>query len=256
MTQAEELILLGGASLKVSDLHVRQIQLNDLRSSDTGGIDKYHQLLSIISIGHEDILKCLRLEEKYSQLSEAERALFTSYYLLTEVPSLRQCLSEALSFFISEPLQWDGRRHVFCTDGNGGGSQGQISDDNYMAVRRAIMLSNCLSVDDVESQKFKGKRGRAIYERIMAGRAAAQKQKERSGTSDSLTLPSIVSAVAARHNSINLLNIWDLTIYQLYDQFAQLNKNFQVDVSSLKWAAWGTEQFDYSLWYKSTKDIK
>ena len=251
MTQSEELVLLGGAPFKVADIHVRQIQLNALRSS--GGIDQYHQFLSIISIQHEDILKCLQIEEKFNALPEVDRAQLTSFNLLTGAPSLRQCLSEALSFFILEPLQWDDHKHMYHTAGN---PCGQISDSNYMAVRRAIMLSNCLSVDDVESQKFKGKRGRAIYERIMAGRAAAQRQKEKSESWDPLTLPSIVSAVAARHNSINLLNIWELTIYQLYDQFAQLNKNFQVDVSSLKWAAWGTEQFDYSLWYKNAKNIK
>lgn len=85
----------------------------------------------------------------------------------------------------------------------------------------------------------------------MAGRAASQKQK--AADERALSLSSIISAVAARHHSLNILNIWDLTVYQLYDQFAQLNKSLQVDVSSMRWAAWGQEPFDFSLWYKDMK---
>lgn len=253
MTQAEEISLLGGMPLVAAGLHIRQIKLDELRRLDSGGVEKYHQLLSVISMGHGEILKCLQIEEKYFQLSEEERAPFTSYRLLTEVETLRQCLSEALSFFIVEPLEWEEHRKVFSVRGVRGQGGPSVSDQSYAEIRRSIMLSNCLTVDDLELQKFKGKRGRAIYERILAGRESARKAKQ-AASDEPLALPCIISAVSTRHNSLNLLNIWDMTIYQLYDQFTQLNKSFQVDVSSLKWAAWGTEQFDFSLWYKSVKN--
>lgn len=254
MTQTLELNLLSGNPiLAYGSVHVRQVKLRELSDPAICGLDRYHQFLSIISMGLDDILKCLQIEDKYAQLSPKEREIFTSFRLLVEVPSLRQCLYEALSFFILEPLRFDAQKAVFLVGDSNSFSE-SISDETYPIVRRAIMQTNCLTLDELNPPKFNGRRGRAIYERIKARGAAAKELKAKAGADGSLTLPNIVSAVSARHHSLNLTNIWSLTVYQLYDQFAQINKNFQIDVSSLKWAAWGSEQFDFSLWYKSQKN--
>ncbi len=68
-----------------------------------------------------------------------------------------------------------------------------------------------------------------------------------------INLANIISALSIQHNSYNMTNIWSLTVYQLYDQFFRLNIKTQVDINSMRWAAYGTEAFDYNLWFKSIK---
>lgn len=53
-----------------------------------------------------------------------------------------------------------------------------------------------------------------------------KKAKEKSAKPDpKLELPNIISAISACHSSINILNIWDLTVYQVYDLFARMQQN-------------------------------
>ena len=40
----------------------------------------------------------------------------------------------------------------------------------------------------------------------------------------SFSLWNIIGAVTSRHPSLNLTNIWQLTVYQLYDQFARIRE--------------------------------
>ena len=67
-----------------------------------------------------------------------------------------------------------------------------------------------------------------------------------------LALGNIISVVANKHPSINILNIWELTIYQLWDTFNRLSNNNIYDISALSVAVWGDEkkQFNISDWFK------
>lgn len=76
------------------------------------------------------------------------------------------------------------------------------------------------------------------------------KAKKKEQPSNDYTLPNIISAVCAKHSSLNLLNIWDLTILQLYDQFRRLNVITYESVEGLRWAAWGEDSIELSAWFK------
>ena len=60
----------------------------------------------------------------------------------------------------------------------------------------------------------------------------------------------MVSALAVQHNSLNLSNIWDLTVYQLYDQFFRQNNKNQLDIHAMNYAGWGGE-FDPTSWFRA-----
>jgi hypothetical protein len=69
-----------------------------------------------------------------------------------------------------------------------------------------------------------------------------------------MELPNLVAAVSAKHNSYNLFNIWGLTVYQLYDQFARIDIGVQLDIYGTRWAAWGQDAFDTGIWFKRLND--
>lgn len=52
--------------------------------------------------------------------------------------------------------------------------------------------------------------------KFTGGRQAAS---GKSSHNKDMELPNLVTAVAVQSNSINFINIWDLTIYQFYEQF-------------------------------------
>lgn len=69
------------------------------------------------------------------------------------------------------------------------------------------------------------------------------------GEAGGCELPNLISALCVQHNSINMCNVWDLTVYQLYDQFLRQSYLNQVNIHAMNYAGWGGE-FDPNDWYK------
>lgn len=106
---------------------------------------------------------------------------------------------------------------------------------------------------DISDIKFKNDAARRIYEKIH------KSEIERSNDEKidyNLSIPNLISKVSAKHPSINILNIWDLTVFQLLDQFMTLQGNAFYDIDSARVSTWGDEKktFDATLWYKNTYD--
>ena len=57
------------------------------------------------------------------------------------------------------------------------------------------------------------------------------------GEAGGCELPNLISALCVQHNSINMCNVWDLTVYQLYDQFLRQSYLNQVNIHAMNYAA-------------------
>lgn len=68
-----------------------------------------------------------------------------------------------------------------------------------------------------EEYEFLTEEARLKYDEMQRKKANAFKPKSK------INLQSIVSAVASKSNSLNISNIWDLTIYQVYDNYKRLD---------------------------------
>ena len=68
-----------------------------------------------------------------------------------------------------------------------------------------------------------------------------------------MELGNIVSAVANKSHSLNIANIWNLTVYQVWDCFARLSTNNIFDIQCMSVAAWGNSSntFDATTWFKT-----
>lgn len=86
-----------------------------------------------------------------------------------------------------------------------------IDSDNYEEIKKVIMLQNCVKKPEKKSKK------------LLKFEARLAKMRKKYGKENDTSLIEIVSAISAKHPSINLLNIGELTIYQLYDQLSRLN---------------------------------
>ena len=91
--------------------------------------------------------------------------------------------------------------------------------------------------------------------KLQKGRAERSRQTK---TDQNMELGNIISAVASKSHSLNILNIWDLTVFQLWDCFARLTNNSIYDIQSMSVAAWGNKNnyFDVTAWFKRIETDK
>lgn len=77
-----------------------------------------------------------------------------------------------------------------------------------------------------------------------------KKAKEQAGGGKHQSMANIISSVAAFCPNMNYVQIWDLTVYELYDLFSRLNIIDQYNISSTSVSVWGDEkkQFKFGVW--------
>lgn len=159
-------------------------------------------------------------------------------------------LLDGLSFFVIGDVEFNGSAMAF-TVSMDGGPVGVINRDNYTELKDTILAFSLPNGESDKELKFSTESARRVYEKCEAGRKKAKRQKADAQSAADFDLGNIISAIATEHNSLNLLNIWGLTPHQLYNQFARVDRKVQLDVVSLKWAAWGSDPFEFDSWRKS-----
>ena len=218
-------------------LTIRQPRLGDIRDV---GYSKYQMYLNMMLLSKAHLLSTMGIHD--AQLADA----IDLYALLCEDPTSRERLIDAFSFFIVEPLSYhDGS--IFVGDI-------PVSARILDQVKPLILeLSYIKTPEPPKKPKFASKSAEELWYKLQKGKRDFEQAKAKAQAVDeNMSLPNLISAVAAEHQGYSLLNIWDLTVYQLYDQFARINTKVQIDVYGQRWAAWGKDDFDTSVWFKTT----
>ena len=67
---------------------------------------------------------------------------------------------------------------------------------------------------------------------------------------EKLDIANIISSLSSHHSTLNIVNIWDITVYQLYDQFCKTQINDSYRLLSSRVAFWGDKEnkFDTTMW--------
>lgn len=180
----------------------------------------------------------------------------TKFDLVKNDDGFRRVIMSALNFFFEKPFDYYPEYSAFiCTDEIDGNKTaiGIINDENYAQVVDVILQRVHITPDENEVDdisKIKNKRGRKIYERMMKARKKFKKAKS---NNPDLTLANIIAAVATRSSNLNWVNIWDITVFHLFDEFERLQINDQYNIASTQVAAWGDKdnKFKFGLWSKN-----
>lgn len=114
-----------------------------------------------------------------------------------------------------------------------------------------ILQLNAINNDEeeIDESKVKSKKALEILEKLKKGREANKKKNK---ADKALQLDNLVSVIANKHTSLNMTNIWNITVYQLWDAFTRMAGNNIYDMSKFTVSVWGDEkkQFNYTEWYK------
>ena len=240
--------LLFGDNVEVGDIcEIRQLKLKELkRQSD---MVYYNHAIRMISMGLPDIMQIIGVDVKeFLKLPEEQRKEYNYFNILQLIPELRDEVFKALRFFIIDEIQYDEDTGYFNILDQEGHVKSVIDGDLLEIVRNAILRVNYLK-DSSTPVKFRSEKSKATYLKIQAGKAKLAAAKK---SGDDISLENVVTFVSVRSNTLDLFNIQELTIYQLYSEFTQLNKLTQIDVIARRWATRGEEDFDWSVYYSNS----
>lgn len=250
---------LSPAPLELSVGTVRKPTLREISEITFGKFNFYEVLMDLTpKVYYEKILGGVE-DVPWITMTEDERENAEIYDVLVRDEELQRLYEEMFNFFIEEEVVY--AKGVFFVMKTGctlkpplkaEDLRGVIQKGNFKQVLGVLRQICCLGGDEEPDKppKFKNKKAREIYEKIQKGK---QKRKEIKKHDVNLSIPNIISAVANKHLSLNLVNIWDLTIFQLLDSFNRLQSNAMYDIDSMRVSTWGDEKktFDVSLWYKN-----
>ena len=219
-----------------------------LREIKEIGIQLYQRFLGLFSITLDSYLHAAEIADSYDQLPQQERP--TLFELLLAGEDTAALLWAGLEFFLCGVLRFDPSQIAFVTEHSNPHLCGRIDRENYDEVRRCILQANYLAVSEEHEPLYKNAKARQIAEKL---RRAKEINAQSHTASKDLTLANMASALAVQHNSLNMTNIWDLTVYQLYDQFFRQNNKNQLDIHAMNYAGWGGE-FDPSRWFRALNE--
>lgn len=233
--------------------------------ADIGGEDVYNYYLHILLLDVEKLFAMRNQSEIYNSMPEDERQEINVYDTITSNEQDANALQMALNFFIKEDIEYSPEHHAFIVKGNvvvRDGDKlieeytpiGVISKENYHKVVDVICQRNNIKTKDItDPSKVKNKKALSIMEKLKKGR---EEMAKNSKTDKNMELGNIISAVANKSHSLNITNIWELTVFQLWDCFARLTNNNIYDINAASVSAWGDKdnKFDFNGWYKKLND--
>ena len=233
--------------------------------------------------------KVLDVKKQYEEL-DTEEKLSVSFYDLLMYDELLICsFIEAFDFFFEEEVDFvvngneitdaqfsfitynkiDSPQKIKLKNGNEYSTiktnrelVGVINRSNFKDVvdiilqRNSVQREEEITAEDLTKVKNKNK-VMQLMEKMKKGQKqldkTREKKREEKGVASDTELANIISCVAAKnHNGLNMINIWDMTIYNLYEQFKLIRENNIHDAETLSVFVWGDEsnKFDIDAWFK------
>lgn len=238
---------------------VHSPHLNDICKK---GYKNYQYALSLLLMTPKDFLERLSALLKSSgqempQVPQEEMEQLNVFTLLIMDESTRADIISALGFFIDEPIEFEPTHRCFLVnpakDDSGDFTvDGIINETNWVLVCDVCLQLVCIDPPkDKQEHKYKDERTRKKFEEFYRKKAEYEKNKRKGQKTDpNYELANIISAVASDHNSLNMANIWDLTVYQIHDTFNRQQIKKINDISDFNYSVWGGKDHKIDAWFK------
>lgn len=201
-----EFRLMSKYPVQVGEFNVHPVILEDILKL---GEETYNQYLGLISISKAQLTQ-YTTDKDIKKLSVYKLVLLWCL----EYESFHQSIVDCLSFFLKEVI-------VIDKDGIAIKRNDRLlymNEDIYSTIVSVVKTQNFISNDEVSSYKPATTKAKQLLEKMQKAKERAKKEK----AEESVTLSDVISIVACYSNDINILNVWDLTVYQLYTVYLRL----------------------------------
>lgn len=177
------------------------------------GDSQYNQYLSSLLIDKSS----LNMDDASKEVTEVFDKLTTFEIIILHIyhdESMQKVFTDSLSFFLRENVEYHPNGFFYLGEVE---DNRIISKDNFELIKEIIKKQNYLQDDENEHKPANDKAAELIA-KIKKIKDKLKKQN----TDEGLKLSDIVSIVANYSNDINILTVWNLTIYQLYESYLRL----------------------------------
>lgn len=186
--------------------------------------------VNILSCSFDDYLKICNLQEKYNELSDADKEKNTLFFLL--LYGNASLLFSMLSTFIVDDVVFDDKTltfNIFKGDGDNKEQIGHIGNDNFEEFREQMQYILGTRPAEEKEQKFKNKLAKRMFDKLQKH---AKEQKKSSN--ENYSFDNMIKKYCT-HNKvgINILNVWDMTYYQFMQMFNEYCNGRQCDFNDM-----------------------
>lgn len=192
----------------------------------------------------------LEQRDYYAALDEEEKVRYNVFDFFITNPSYNLFIQKCLAFFISGDVSFDQKSLSYLIQENET-VVGTITRDNWSDVCDLILQRQYRpkSNEQEDASRAKNKRALEILNKLKKGTQASKG----SGENRDYEIPNLVSALASKSYNLNISDIWEITVFQLYDQFQRQQLNSVYEIQSTTASVWGTKEnkFDINQWFKS-----
>ena len=242
-------LLLFGAPIPIQGLgRILSPKLKDVFN----GFDSYasFSLIRTVMATEKDkirtIIKGLNLTQDYSDLTDLDFDESSKFSIITHSHLLREFFRQSLDMFFVEDVVWFEDHKCYVTQNKDEKLVGVISNDNYSEVEDLLKQMVGDSSGSGDNLRFATPEAKRLWEEHNTFEQASPKS-----ISEDYSLPNIISKLACGTTGYTLFSIFDLTVYQLFDQFQAYSQCRSSALSENAYAHWGGEDFDPFSWLRS-----
>jgi len=220
--------LLYGEDIEYEGILIRNYKLKEIFSKRNGlGLDKYNYLISLAILEVKDILK----DSKIDNIKDLKM-----YDIICTDFEFNRWFIEFLNTFTY--LEWEYvviKEFVAYEDNDINKKRFRMNKakfDGFMEIMKQIYsVGRNKSKSKFDPSKAVDEETRKIVEELAEAERIARSKKKKGN----VTLSSIINQLSAKENSYSLLNIWDLTVYQVMMQYygTEQNENYEYILDSV-----------------------
>lgn len=231
------------------------VKLREASHGARSGEELYNLYLDVFIRTKAQFLEAISTNFDEAQLKELDEVPLLLLYLAFR--ETRELLLNAVDYFFDEDAVLDSESTsvllVKKIDNHGVDDYeiiGSITAENFNDVKNLILQRNYITPPANPNGKRRSKKMMEHDAKIEKGRKQSTKFKQ---NQIAMQLGNIVSKVASG-SALSISSVYEMTVYQIYDYFFELNTSVQINAALTRWCVWGRDKFDFSQWYKVTNE--
>lgn len=234
--------------------HVKSPLVKDVTSNGIGS-KRYRLYLQVLNWTKIEILEAFEGKTKINIDALISSDKVCVFDLIGALPMVRSIFLEVFSFFMEENVRWSNEGKKFLVtqlnDKQEPITIGEIDNSNFEMVRVAMLEVNFIfSNKSVKPATYVGDKAKELWETAQKKIAKLNAEKPEEAQDSTYELGNIISKLCILQPNYNLFNVYNLTIFQLYDQFIQAKSIKMSDLGNTIFAIHGGEKYDPESWMK------
>jgi hypothetical protein len=220
-----KLNLLSGDPLYSDEIGIKPLTLREINKI---GYSKYMNLIGLLTIDKKLLV---------GEDPELNKLTLFEIILISGIKDLQDAFIEALSVFLGEVKEdviINNLGIIFNAKKMDHKKSKIINKDIFHDIVQIIKYQNCITQTNVvyERPVEEDEHTRRIKEKIKKSNQKIEEIKKKQSEND-ISFYEIVSSVSTKSNTYNKHNVWDLTIYQLYDEYKRLEAISSYEISTM-----------------------